>query len=145
MYTPQIVVDTNVFISALLSRRGAAYRLLMLVGSGLFEVNLSISLFAEYEAVAKRMLDQTRFSEQDLEDILDYYCAAANRRTVFFLWRPFLPDPRDDMVLELAVASRVQYIVTYNRRDFVGSEQFGLQVVTPREFLDRIGQLQWQQ
>lgn len=145
MHKPQIVVDTSVFISALLSQRGTAYRLLKLVGSGLFEVNLSISLFAEYEAVAKRMLDQTGLSEQELEDILNYYCAAANRRTVFFLWRPFLPDPGDDMVLELAVASRVQYIVTYNRRDFVGSEQFGLQVVTPREFLDRIGQLQWQQ
>ena len=139
---PQIVVDTSVFISALLSQQGAAYRLLTLIGRGLFDVNLSISLFAEYEAVAKRMLDQMPLSEQNLEDILDHLCAVANRRSVFFLWRPFLPDPEDDMVLELAVAARVQYIVTYNKRDFRGSEQFGFQVVTPKEFLDQIGLLQ---
>jgi len=139
---PQIVVDTSVFISALLSQQGASYRLLTLIGRGLFDVNLSISLFAEYEAVAKRMLDQLPLSEQDLEEILDYLCAVANRRSVFFLWRPFLPDPGDDMVLELAVAARVQYIVTYNKRDFRGSEQFGIQIVTPKEFLDQIGLLQ---
>jgi len=131
-----------VFISALLSQQGASYRLLTLIGRGLFDVNLSISLFAEYEAVAKRMLDQLPLSEQDLEEILDYLCAVANRRSVFFLWRPFLPDPGDDMVLELAVAARVQYIVTYNKRDFRGSEQFGIQIVTPKEFLDQIGLLQ---
>lgn len=141
MNAPQIVIDTNVLIAALRSRRGAAYRLLMLVGRGLFDVNLSISLFAEYEAVAKRMLDQTALTEQELEEILDYLCAVSNKRSVYYLWRPFLQDPGDDMVLELAVAARVQYIVTYNKRDFRGSEEFGFQIVTPKEFLDQIGQL----
>ena len=140
MNTLQIVVDTNVFVSALLSQRGASYRLLMLVNSGLFEINLSISLVAEYEAVAKRMLAQTQLTDQNLEDILDFLCAVANKREVFFLWRPLLPDPGDDMVLELAVAGGVQYIVTFNRRHFASSEQFGIQIVTPQEFLERIGQ-----
>ena len=113
----------------------------MLADSGLFEVNLSVPLVAEYEAVARRMLDQTQLTEQDLEDILDYICVVANKRRIFFLWRPFLPDPGDDMVLELAVAAGCQYIVTFNRRHFVGSEQFGIEIVTPREFLQQIGQL----
>ena len=141
MNAPQIVVDTNVFVSALLSSRGAAHRLFALVGTGIFELNLSISLVAEYEAVAKRMLDRTQLTEQDLNEILDYLCAAANRRKIFFLWRPLLLDPGDDMVLELAVAAGVQYIVTFNRRHFTGSEQFGVQVVTPQRFLESIGQL----
>jgi predicted nucleic acid-binding protein len=113
----------------------------MLADSGLFEVNLSVPLIVEYEAVAKRMVDQTQLTEQDLEDILDYICAVANKRQIFFLWRPFLTDPGDDMVLELAVAAGCQYIVTFNRRHFVGSEQFGIDIVTPREFLQQIGQL----
>jgi len=83
--SPQIVVDTNVLVSALLSRRGASYRLLTLAGSGLFELNLSFSPVAEYEAVAKRMLDQTQLTERDLDDILDYLCAVANGRKIFFL------------------------------------------------------------
>lgn len=72
------------------------------------------------------MLDQTHLTEQDLNDILDYLCAVANKREIFFLWRPLLPDTGDDMVLELAVAAGVQYIVTFNRRHFAGSEQFGI-------------------
>ena len=141
MNKPQIVIDTSAFISALLSQRGAAYRLLMIAGNGLFEVHLSVPLVTEYESVARRMLDQTQLMEQDLEDILDYICVVANKRRIFFLWRPFLPDPGDDMVLELAVSAGCQYIVTFNRRHFSGSEKFGIKVVTPREFLEQIGQL----
>jgi len=139
--TPQIVVDTSAFISALLSQRGAAYFLLMLADSGLFEMNLSVPLVAEYEDVAKRLLTQLRLRTQDLEDILDFICRVANKRAIFFLWRPFLRDPKDDMVLELAVASSCQYIVTFNERHFVGCEQFGIEVVTPKVFLQRIGKL----
>ena len=113
----------------------------MLADSGLFEVNLSVPLVAEYEAMARRMLDQTQLTEQELENILDYICAVANKRRIFFLWRPLLPDPKDDMVLELAVAAGCQYIATFNRRHFVGSEQFGIKIVTPRDFLEQIGQL----
>ncbi len=92
------------------------------------------------EAVAKRMLEQTQLTERDLADILDYLCAVANKRQIFFLWRPFLPDPEDDMVLELAVSAGCQYMVTFNRQHFVGSEPFGIQIVTPQEFLEHIGQ-----
>lgn len=44
------------------------------------------------------------------------------------------------MVLELAVSAGCQYIVTFNREHFVGCEQFGIQVVTPREFFEQMGQ-----
>jgi putative PIN family toxin of toxin-antitoxin system len=137
----QIVIDTSAFISALFSQRGAAYLLLMESDSGLFEINLSVPLVAEYEDVARRLLAKMRLNEQDLEDILDYVCRVANRRAIFYLWRPFLRDPKDDMVLELAVASGCQYIVTFNERHFVGCEQFGVEVVTPKVFLQRIGRL----
>lgn len=53
--------------------------------------------------------------------------------------RPSLPDPKDDMVLELAVASRARYIVTYNGKDFAAAGRFGIQAVTPKAFLDVIG------
>jgi hypothetical protein len=34
-------------------------------------------------------------------------------REIFFLWRPFLRDPRDDMVLELAVEAECDAILTF--------------------------------
>jgi len=141
MAVPQIVIDTNVFVAALRSRRGASYRLLMLVDSGRFVVNVSVPLVLEYEDAAKRFLDQIHLSERDVGDIIDYVCAVARQRAIFYLWRPLLRDPKDDMVLELAVSADCEFIVTYNQRDFVGAEGFGIRVVTPRAFLREIGEL----
>ena len=112
----------------------------MLVGqSDLFEINLSVPLVLEYEDVAKRPGLVPTLSLQDIDNILDYLCSVARRHPIFFLWRPFLKDPKDDMVLELAVEAQCDYIVTFNRKDFVGSDQFGITVVTPQEFLRKIG------
>jgi len=70
---------------------------------------------------------------------INYICSHASLRQIFFLWRPFLKDPKDDMVLELAVESQNEIIVSFNKKDFVGAEQFGVRVLTPHEFLKEIG------
>jgi predicted nucleic acid-binding protein len=67
-------------------------------------------------------------------------CANANLRLIFFLWRPLLPDPKDDFVLELAVESRADFLVTFNTKDVAGAERFGVRVISPREFLAIIGE-----
>jgi predicted nucleic acid-binding protein len=51
---------------------------------------------------------------------------------------PFLPDPKDDHVLELAVASGVRSITTFNRNDFKGSEDFGVEILSPKRLLEEI-------
>lgn len=79
--------------------------------------------------------------EADIVSILDYFCKISNHREIFYLWRPFLPDPGDDMVLELAVTARCQYIVTFNQRDYKGIEQFNLKAIPPGQFLEKIGAL----
>ncbi|MEA3350998.1 MAG: putative toxin-antitoxin system toxin component, PIN family [Chloroflexota bacterium] len=139
----QIVIDTNIFFSALYSQRGASYKLISLINSGKFSSNVSVPLILEYEDVAKRNLDKISPSEQDVDDIIDYLCKIANRQKIFYLWRPFLRDPKDDMVLELAVASRCHFIITFNMRDFQGvKEDFGIGVITPKEFLQKIGEIE---
>jgi predicted nucleic acid-binding protein len=57
---------------------------------------------------------------------------------IFFLWRPYLRDPNDDLILELAVAAGCDAVVTHNTRDFVGAERFGIDVLTPAAFLLRL-------
>ena len=78
---------------------------------------------------------------RNVDDILDYMCAVAHQRKVFYLWRPFLRDPKNDMVLELAVAARCDFIITYNKKDFHGIRQFGIEALSSKEFLERIGEL----
>ena len=136
-----IVIDTNVLIAALRSRRGASHRLLMLLGSEAFNVYISVPLILEYEDVTKRMIGEIPLTEQDIDDILDYICVIGRHQELFYLWRPYLRDPKDDMVLELAVAANCDLIITFNQRDFAGIEQFGIEALTPQEFLWKIGEL----
>lgn len=129
------MLDTNVLVAALRSRRGASFRVLHLVGSGKFEIALSVPLVLEYEEVLNRLTGPARLEAGDIDVLLDYLCSVSHKQGIFYLWRPFLRDPKDDMVLELAVAAGGENIVTHNVADFVGTEEFGIKVMTPRQFL----------
>ncbi len=138
---PRIVIDTNVIIAALRSNSGASFKILALVGTRKFDISISVPLIMEYEDVAKRLARSFGLLHRDIEDILDFLCQVGEQRKIHFLWRPFLKDPKDDMVLELAVESRCDYVVTFNLKDFIGADQFGVKVIQPREFLRIIGGL----
>lgn len=128
------VLDTNVLVAALMSRDGASFELLRRVGSahGL-QPSVSVPLVLEYEAVLKRKLG---VEDDRIEPVLDYLCKVGDRREIYFLWRPFLRDPGDEMVLEVAVSAASQVIITHNVRDFDGVEQqFGIRIATPAAVL----------
>jgi putative PIN family toxin of toxin-antitoxin system len=136
----QVVIDTNVLAAALLSNRGASHRLLRLVGDHRWRINLSVPMVFEYEQTLKRVCTGGVLSGSDIDSVMHFLCANANLRPIFFLWRPFLPDPKDDFVLELAVESRADFVITFNTKDFAGAERFGVRVISPREFLAIIGE-----
>lgn len=134
-----IVIDTNVFVSAIRSKRGASFKLFMLVGGGKFDLHISVPLLLEYEDAAKRLLGVITLTEKEIDNILDYISKVAIHRKIFYLWRPWLPDPKDDMVLELAIAAGCDRLVTYNKADFRGVEDFGIQICTPQDILEELG------
>jgi putative PIN family toxin of toxin-antitoxin system len=141
MPIPQVVIDTNVIVAGLRSRRGSAFRLLSIVGTEKFGIHLSVPLVLEYREVLLRELSNLYMSATDIEDFIEFHCSIAMKHRIFFLWRPYLPDPKDDMVLELAVAAGCDSVVTYNIRDFAGIEKFGIKAITPAELLRAIGAL----
>ena len=132
-------MDTNVLVSALRSQQGASHKFLRLVGQEKFQICVSVPLVLEYESAAKRLIGSTPLSGKIIDDILDYLCKVAVHGQIYYLWRPFLPDPKDDMVMELAVSAGCDFIITFNKKDFKGVEKFGLKTLTPQEFLERIG------
>lgn len=99
----QIVLDTSVLIAALRSRRGASFELLRLVGDERLQLHLSTALLLEYEAVARREAQEFWLHPELIEAVLDYLCPRAQEHAISFRWRPFLSDPNDDFILELAV------------------------------------------
>ena len=141
----QVVLDTNVLVAGLRSRRGASFRLLSQIGvSERFEINLSVPLVLEYEDVLKRKTHAERLhlGPEDVDDVLDFLCAVGNRWQIFFLWRPVLRDPKDDMVLEVGVQAGCSHIVTHNVSDFEESIRFGIRAVPPRQFLAELEELE---
>jgi putative PIN family toxin of toxin-antitoxin system len=130
-----IVLDTNVLIASLRSRRGASFELLRLVGDPRWRLHLSTALLLEYESVARREAQHFWLHPSRIEDVLDFRAASGQEHAISFRWRPFLNDPDDDFILELAVAANARYIVTHNLRNFAGVESFGLEAIPPAQML----------
>jgi len=133
-----VVLDTNVAEAAMRSRRGASFAIISQVGTGRFDIALSVPLVLEYEEVLMRQAGVMKRDPAAVRELLDYFCSVGKRQSIFYLWRPCLPDPRDEMVLELAVAAGCDAIVTHNRRHFRPALQFGVRVLGPAQFLQEI-------
>ncbi len=133
--TRKIVLDTSVLVAAARSRTGASFSLVSSLPHPDFQICLSVALFTEWQAVLSRPEHLPPGASADLAiSFVRYLASLAHLQDVHFLWRPFLRDPDDDMVLECAVAAGCDYIVTHNVKDF-RCEELGVKAVTPAEFL----------
>jgi putative PIN family toxin of toxin-antitoxin system len=132
------VLDTSVLVAGLRSNRDASFQILQAIRAGGIRICVSVALVLEYESVLLRPRLIPRFSRQDIGKIVDGLCLFADHQQVFFAWRPFLSDPDDDFVLELAVAASAQFIITHNTADFQGSDSMGVRAITPATALKLI-------
>lgn len=135
---PRIVLDTNVLYAGLYSANGKSHQLLRMLLDGRIRLALSTPLLFEYEDVLKRNQSVLNLLEAEIDIVLDQLCALADLHTIYFLWRPCLPDAKDDLVLELAVAAQVPRIVTFNVKDFGPASQFGIEAITPKILLEEL-------
>ena len=136
----RVVLDTNVPVSAVRSRRGASNAVLVHAFRDRFDWLVSVPLFLEYEQALTRaeLLLATGIRMADMSVFLSDIARIVEPVELHFLWRPQLRDPGDEMVLETAVNGRADVLVTHNERDFVGAESFGVTVLKPARFLARL-------
>jgi putative PIN family toxin of toxin-antitoxin system len=137
----KVAIDTDVMVAARRSRSGASNALLRALRAGQLEAVASVPMMLEYEAVLMRpeQRQATGMSVQDVEVFLDALAALLIPVTPYFLWRPRLRDPDDEMVLDAAVSGGVDAIVTFNVQDFLpGASQFNLQILPPGEALRQL-------
>jgi hypothetical protein len=90
--------------------------------------------------VLKRDAKTLGLTSGDIDALIDHLCAVGHQQRIHFLWRPTLRDPRDELVLELAVAAGCSHILTHNARDFDGVEQFGVSAIPPAAYLRHLGE-----
>ncbi len=134
----RIVLDTNIIFAGLYSTFGASFQVLRAVTVGKIQPVLSVALLFEYEDVLKRNSRRLGLTYRDIDVFLDNMCNLSSFQKIHYLWRPFLPDPKDDHVLELAVASQVKKIVTFNAKDFKDVDKFGVKNISPKQLLEEI-------
>ena len=134
----RIILDTNVLYAGLYSSKGASYQILRAVERGHIQIILSATLLFEYEDILNRKKLELGLSKKQIEAVLDSLCKRSDHQKIYYLWRPFLKDPNDDHILEVAVASQTEIIVTHNIKDFNGIDKFGIRAITPKQLLKEI-------
>src|SRR5260370_36321386 len=102
----EVVLDTNVLVAALRSKRGASYELVRSIEHADWRLNISVALALEYEDVLKRKDMVRGMSESELEDFIDYLIRTSNLAPSVLRRRPSMRDPDDERILEVAVQCR---------------------------------------
>lgn len=120
----RIVVDTNVFVSAMLRADSAPREVLRLCLENKITPLMGNALLAEYEDALSRsqLFKDCPLEPQEREDLLDSFLSACSWTRVSYLWRPNLRDEADNHLIELAVAGNADWIVTRNIRDVAHGE-----------------------
>ena len=137
----RVIIDTNVLVAALKSNRGASFRVLSLITSKKFEVNISVALICEYEDVLKRPALGINLTTEEIDKLLDVICLFGVKHKIWFMWRPLLSDEKDEFIADLALNSQIDAIITYNLKHFRSLEKFGIKIVEPSGFLRLIGEI----
>lgn len=132
------VIDSNVIVAALKSSKGASHEVLRCADIGAFVPVVSVPLVAEYEDVVHRPELGIPLLPSQIDAILDRLCCIGINQQIHFLWRPYLKDPKDDMVFETALAARADFVITFNMRDFAPIMNFGIHPVLPGDFLMKL-------
>ena len=136
----RVVLDTSVLVAAMRSRRGASHFLLQQLPCALFQPALSLALYMEWQSVLTREEHlPAGINIPQMQGFLRYLASISHLQDIHYLWRPFLRDPADDMVLECAVASGSAFIITHNIRDFHRSHELGVKAILPSRFLQQMG------
>ena len=134
----KVVLDTAALISAIRSSTGAAAEIVRLAAVGKLTLLMDYKLVCEYRDVALRPqhIAASGRTSEDAEAIIEMLEAIAVPVLVRIKHRPLSKDENDDMVLDVAINGDADAVVTNNIKDFrAAAERFGIQVLTPREFL----------
>lgn len=136
---PKIVVDTSVFISALIGPGGPAREVIRQCWQGKYRPLMGNTLFTEYESVIGREEIKARcpLTEEETRELFAALIAVCEWVSIYYLWRPNLKDEADNHLIELAIAGNASILVTNNTRDFQNTELLfpDLSILKPEDLI----------
>ena len=130
----KLVIDTNVFISSLISKKGSPRKILDIVFDNKVDFFISAKILDEYKRVLSYKKLERFIKKEDREKLLTFI-----EKHAYFVvpQRTFkiIKDEDDNMFLDCAVESKADYIITGNTNDFTMSEFMDIKILTPTEFI----------
>lgn len=135
-----VVIDCNIFISAILSQSGMAAQVLRYALTEQFTPQFGQKLFSEYESVLSRqhIIQQSKLTAKEIDTLFNALISVSQWNDIYYLFRPNLSDEADNHLIELAVASSSHYIVTNNSKDFIRPNlHFDIEIVTANTFISK--------
>jgi putative PIN family toxin of toxin-antitoxin system len=137
----RVLIDTNVFISALLSQESPPSLVMRLCLTKSIKPMMGTTLYTEYCDVCSRdhIFKNSALNKVERYELFDDFISLCEWISVYYLWRPNLRDEGDNHLLELATASQAKYIITGNTKDFEEGDLLfpDITIVTPREFIEQ--------
>ncbi|MEH1984319.1 putative toxin-antitoxin system toxin component, PIN family [Nostoc sp.] len=135
----KIVVNTSVFISALISSKGSSRELIQRCLKVEYQPLMGNALFLEYESVIHRseIIAKCPLTSEEISALLSSFMSVSQWVYIYYLWRPNLKDEADNHLIELAVAGNAQIIATHNVKDFQNTELLfpNLSILKPEELI----------
>lgn len=135
----KIVIDTSVFISALIGSTGLSRELIRRCLQGEYLPLMGNALFSEYESVIQRpeIIAKCPLSLTEISTLLASLMSVSQWVSIYYLWRPNLKDEADNHLIELAVAGNAEIIATNNIKDFQSTELLfpNLSILKPEEII----------
>ena len=134
-----VVVDTNVFVGALMRGDGANRAVPERCFRRLVTPLMGDALYYEYEDLLHRdyLFAESTFDHDERMALFDDFCSVCRWVAVHYRWRPNLKDEGDNHILELAMAGNAETVITWNKADFRRCELElpDVEVMMPPEFL----------
>lgn len=130
----KVVMDTNVFVSGVFFS-GPPYEILKVWQEGGFELVVSQEILDEYRRVGEIL--STERPKVDLNPILTFVIEHAKVYQPIELGQSICEDPDDDKFFACALASDSKIIISGDKHLLKVSGYEGIEVLKPRDFLDR--------
>lgn len=140
--TYSLVLNTNIFISALLNPFGKSATVIELCFQDRFQAIMGTALLHEYEDVISRntLFDKCLLTKEERNRALNDFLSVCRWVRVYYSWRPNLRDEGDNHLMELAIAGNANAIITHNIKDFRGADfSFPeVSILTAKQLLETI-------
>ena len=139
----RVIIDTNILINVILSpkKSSASYKVLKLCLESKLFPQIGEALYCEYEDLTSRenIVSKSVYTQDEIDQILDGFLSVCRWNKVHYLWRPNLKDEADNHLIDLAVSSNSNCIITQNIKDLnSGDLKFKIKLYTPEQFLKEV-------